>query len=160
MSGFKEFKYEIMLVGDAGAGKTAFLERLATGAFKRNYIATLENTVHVLSFELNDNRVVTLRVTDTSGQRFGNQIEGKDGVIIMYDQSSRVSRKNVEFYKNVMGNVPVLIVGNKSDTGKKFVGRSDDVVMSVMSCVGLYEPLLNMIRTLVHDPTTNFSWVV
>jgi len=108
---------KLLLVGDGGVGKTSWVKTL-TGEnrnFEKKYIATLG--VEVKNFGFFD-------IWDIAGQeKYSGLQDGYflngDCAIIMFDLTSRTSYKNAKSWRrrimNVCGNIPTLLVGNKSD---------------------------------------------
>jgi GTP-binding nuclear protein Ran len=116
-------QYKIVLVGDGGVGKSTFLKRQLTGEFERKYIATQGVDVSSLVFNTNYG-ILTFKVWDCAGQEkfrnvMGEYCRNAEGVIAMYDLTSRVSSTNVSYWithvRTLVANVPVVICGNKHD---------------------------------------------
>lgn len=114
--------YKIVLVGDAGSGKTTFLNRIRTGEFEKKYIATQGVDVIPLTFNTNYG-VIVFKVWDTAGQeKFGGLREkyyqNADAAIAMYDLTKK-SQNNilqwVDNVRNVLPDIPFIICGNKCD---------------------------------------------
>jgi len=115
--------FKLILVGDAGVGKTTFVKRHLTGEFEKKYIATIGVEVHPLKFSTNRG-LICFNVWDTAGQekfgglRDGYYIQGQCA-IIMFDVTARQTYKNVPNWHRdivrVCDNIPVVLVGNKVD---------------------------------------------
>lgn len=117
-------QFKLIMVGDGAVGKTTFVKRHVTGEFERKYIPTLGVDVHPLVFHTNFGKLI-FNVWDTAGQeKFGGLRDGYyikgDCAILMFDVGSRVSYRNIpNWYRDVtrvLGNVPIVLVGNKVDT--------------------------------------------
>jgi GTP-binding nuclear protein Ran len=67
MASTNPLRFKIVLVGDAGTGKSTYLKRLLTGEFEKHYIATLGVDVHPLTFHTNYGPIV-FQCWDTAGQ--------------------------------------------------------------------------------------------
>lgn len=115
--------FKIVLVGDGGVGKTAFIKRHMKGTFEKKYIATIGVEVHPLVFNTNQGNI-TFNIWDTAGQeKFGGLRDGyyiaSVGCMAFFDVTSRVSFKNVtNWIRNVMRvqpNIPLVLCGNKVD---------------------------------------------
>jgi GTP-binding nuclear protein Ran len=110
--------FNIMLVGDAGVGKSSYIERVKTGKFLKKYLATYgakkNNDININNINFN--------IIDTSGQENSKiQYNGRlDGIIIMFSVTSIISYKNIKFwYEKVIkqyGKTPIIICGNKVDS--------------------------------------------
>jgi GTP-binding nuclear protein Ran len=110
-------KKRILIVGDGGVGKSTFLKRYRTGEFTTQYIPTQGH----LEYQLNKPHEI-LTVIDTSGQEKYSPItiENVDGIIIMFDVTSKISYYNVPQWYATMRklygkDVPVILCGNKVD---------------------------------------------
>ena len=62
-----EKRFKILLVGDAQTGKSAYLKKLVTGVYERDYSPTIGLAVRELQFETSAGQIV-LDVWDTAGQ--------------------------------------------------------------------------------------------
>ena len=60
-------QFKLVLVGDGGTGKTAFVKRHLTGEFEKKYVATLGVEVHPLMFHTSRGPI-KFNVWDTAGQ--------------------------------------------------------------------------------------------
>lgn len=123
------YRYKIVIVGDAEVGKTAFVKRLLTGEFEKSYVATLGTEVHPLVFYTNYG-VVTFNVWEIAGRFPGNMVDayyvGAVAGIVMFDVTSQESYDNVPKYvkKMVRLGVPanrIVVVGTKVDDRKRVV---------------------------------------
>jgi GTP-binding nuclear protein Ran len=116
-------KFKVILVGDGGVGKTAFVRRHASGEFEKKYIATLGVEVHPIDFNTNYG-IIRFNMWDTAGQeKFGGLRDGYyilgNAVIAMFDVTNKLSMENTDKWisdvKNVCGDIPVILAGNKVD---------------------------------------------
>lgn len=123
--------YKVLLVGDGGVGKSAFLSKMKNNTFPKQYIATMGAEVHPIVI---GDRVY--KIWDTAGQeklsglRQGYYIEA-DAVIFMYSCDSVLTYRNlpnwVRDVQRVVSNIPYIIVnsllhgvlGAKKKNGKK-----------------------------------------
>lgn len=126
-----DYAFRILVIGDAGVGKTSITTRFVDNAFYAETIAT--NGVGVkrrvvpcgkLSIELN--------IIDTCGQELFRTVSRSiynnvDAVIVVYDQGNEKSFTNVQFWLrevDTYSNNPKchrVIVGNKVDSTKLVV---------------------------------------
>ena len=60
-------EYKLILVGNGGVGKTAYIKRIRTGEFEEKYFTTIGAEVHPISFETNYGKLI-FNVWDCSGQ--------------------------------------------------------------------------------------------
>lgn len=109
---------KVLLVGDAGVGKTELSERLNNKPFSQRYIPTIG-----VEFTRKDYDNLILEVWDLSGGDYSYTFErlqrGADALIICCDLSNRTSFNNLERYINDFraGNpkAPIIIAGTKQD---------------------------------------------
>ena len=119
----KDYAYKIVLVGDAGVGKTSMVQRFITGKFfplKK----TVGADISTLSFNLENNDRIRLQIWDFAGEeRFRNflpsYIRGAAGCIMCYDITRESSFTNLhEWHGIIVDNTedPLLVlVGCKYD---------------------------------------------
>ncbi|XP_037816280.1 ras-related protein Rab-43 [Lucilia sericata] len=119
-----DFLFKVVLIGDAGTGKTCIVERFKTG----NFIERHGNTIGV-DFSMKtiniEGKLVKLQIWDTAGQERFRTItqsyyRSANGVILVYDITSRESFSNLqkwieEVRRYTASNVMLIVVGNKSD---------------------------------------------
>jgi Ras-related protein Rab-1A len=124
--------YKVLLLGDAGVGKTSFLIRFVDGQFMPDSIATIGVDYKVKNVLLDD-KPHKLEIWDTAGQeRFrtitSSYYRGAHGVIIMYDVTNEKSFDSVkqwllEVDRYATGTVNKIIVGNKSDLQNRVISH-------------------------------------
>lgn len=117
-------KFKLILLGDAGVGKTSLLARFMYDTFDSTYAATigidfLSKTMHV------QDTTIRLQLWDTAGQeRFRSlvpsYIRDSHVAVVVYDVSSKASFDSVatwaEYVRRERGQQAVLVlVGNKND---------------------------------------------
>ena len=154
--------YKIILAGDAGVGKTTYIERLLKGGFMKNYVATLGVDVFVLAINTNYGKII-LDIWDTAGQeRFKGLGEGyftySDGAIVMFDTTSKITFENVNSWTSSIRNqdkgknIPIVIYGNKFDLERGERGvigvRANYPKISCRSCYNLYGPIVDILRKI------------
>ena len=115
-------RFKIIVAGDAGVGKSTFIQRHLTSNFNVKYEPTLGVDVHPLHLNTTYGPVV-LDLWDTAGQeKYGGLGEkySKDakGLLVMYDINSGTSYKHVAGWikttLKVSPEIPVVVCGNKS----------------------------------------------
>ncbi len=122
------YVYKICVVGDAGVGKSATVNRWSTGTFKANYQVTVgvQHSTRSVSFDTNGNPLVAkLIIWDMGGQDTFRTIrpifyKSAKAVILMFDMNNRASFDALnnwvqEADKSVGMRVPFVLVGNKAD---------------------------------------------
>jgi len=114
----EEKKYKVLIVGDAGVGKTSYIKRLSSGEFIKRYIPTFGCEIHSLILE---EKNVCFDVYDFAGQEKLFSLEdaqyiGASGAIVMYSVDSRVSFKSIKHWiqkLNAFGIKNIIVCGNK-----------------------------------------------
>ncbi|KAL3797375.1 hypothetical protein HJC23_010501 [Cyclotella cryptica] len=170
-------KFNVLLVGGGGVGKTSLGCRLKTGAFVDKDSCTFGVDTWDIQFQTNRDDHIHVSLFDFGGQNRGGpirveQYRGKsaDGAIIMYDVLCRASKKEVnavlEDCLTACESIPIVIVGNKVDsideeTKTKVIKEWEKMTkvgkarpffpMSVKGNVGLLEPFQYLMRHLTGD---------
>ncbi|XP_030077494.1 ras-related protein Rab-44 [Microcaecilia unicolor] len=116
--------YKVLFVGDTNVGKTSFLNRLHDGLYRRDMTATIGLDYRIKTLTVDD-KSFALQLWDTAGQERYHSITKQffrkaDGVIVMYDVTSRPSFVAVRYWidciKEKAGEeVLTLLLGNKID---------------------------------------------
>ena len=116
-------EYKVVVVGDGKVGKTSFVQVHRLGACDTWYTPTMGAEVHPIVFKTTRGPV-TLKMWDTAGQaKLAGLVEGyyvgADAAILMYSTDSQDSYNRLtrydELLTRVVGNVPRVVVGGKSD---------------------------------------------
>lgn len=118
--------YKIVLVGDAAIGKTAILRNIKGCEFEKRYISTIGCELHPIVMK--PSSAVSYTFWDTPGQekysdKFTNYFKNANLVVLVYDITSSNSYKNIgkwiELIKTTSSTIPIVLVGNKSDSTRK-----------------------------------------
>jgi len=128
----KKIKLKLLLLGDAGVGKTSILNKYLKNKFEENYITTLgiessNKTIKTNKFE------IVLQIWDTAGQERFQSISksyynGSNGVIFVYDVTKKQSFEGLKSWINtteLYGVCEKIICGNKIDKKKREVSLSE-----------------------------------
>lgn len=117
--------FKLVVVGNAGVGKTTFIKRHLTGEFEKAYNPTMGVDVHTLTLRTNHGQLV-FNVWEVGGQGKYDEnrkqyYQGANAVLVMADITS-VSSKQATFswlteVRNVAGTIPAVICYNKNDIG-------------------------------------------
>ena len=123
-SGAYSTTFKLLVVGDAGVGKTCLITRFVDDVFSSTCKSTIGVDFKATTIEM-DGRPVQLQVWDTAGQeRFRalttSYYRGAHGVIMVYDVTDQSSFdhltswiKDVDLYSGE--EVTKLLIGNKDD---------------------------------------------
>ncbi|XP_041316560.1 EF-hand calcium-binding domain-containing protein 4B [Pyrgilauda ruficollis] len=120
--------FKIVFVGNSSVGKTSFLRRFCEDRFFPGTAATVGVDYNVRTVTVDRTRVA-LQLWDTAGQERYRSITKQffrkaDGVIVMYDITSKdtftaVKQWLISIEEATGENVPVLLLGNKTDNEKE-----------------------------------------
>ncbi len=149
---------KIVLLGDGCTGKSTFFHKLNTMdkpdyKFPKNYKATETFDFNRINLDTNFGKL-TIDLWDTAGQETKGSLrdaylKGADAVLLLYDVTKPKSIENItkwlEQVKRVCPNVPVAVVGNKSDT---FANVQQSEVVKLREC--------NLQRDVGHKNIKNF----
>jgi small GTP-binding protein len=115
--------YKVVVLGSAGVGKTALLDRVANNVFNNTQIPTVG--AQYVSVEMKvENEVCTFELWDIAGQEVFRSLVGfytRDaaGVFLVFDLTHRQSYTDLpqwlELLQESAPTVKVIIFGNKSD---------------------------------------------
>lgn len=117
-------EYKLVVVGGGGVGKSALTIQLIQSHFVDEYDPTIEDSYRKQCTV--DNEQVVLDILDTAGQEEylamrEQYMRTGEGFLLVYAINSRNSMEELQtFYEQIQRvkdseNVPVLVVGNKSD---------------------------------------------
>ncbi|TFG12215.1 MAG: GTP-binding protein [Promethearchaeota archaeon] len=123
-----DFLFKSIVVGDGGVGKTALTLRFSKGFFTEDYKMTIGVDFHVKTIELDtkDGPIhCKLQLWDTGGQERFSSIRpmyyrGSLGAVLVFDLTNSASFEHLpqwieEVRANIKAEIPLLLVGNKSD---------------------------------------------
>ncbi|KAK0657886.1 P-loop containing nucleoside triphosphate hydrolase protein [Cercophora newfieldiana] len=132
--------YTITLIGDGGVGKSSMASQLClgmTGSDRADY--TIQDC-YILNMTI-DNETCPVQIIDTSGQEdyqvlLQDAIDDGDGIIVVFSldsaQSFNRAKQLADLAKTTKGyvastsdQIPVALVGNKSDLGGREVGSRE-----------------------------------
>jgi small GTP-binding protein len=128
MSKEEIISFKILLLGDSGVGKTAFILRFCEDKFEEDSLTTI-GLDQKNKFVKRGDKKLELHIWDTAGQeRFRsiakNCYKGADGIILMYDISKYETFKQIKTWINNIkesidiDKIALLVVGNKCDMPK------------------------------------------
>lgn len=119
----------ILLLGDAGVGKTTFLTRHSSGKFEARYIPTIGMEMHLLAFHC-----VVFNILELAGQE---KFRGTgpypdyhpDAIIIMFDVTSNLTWNSavahwLRMARSFGSGIPIVLCGNKVDIAGRKVKAS------------------------------------
>jgi small GTP-binding protein len=123
-----DYLFKSIVVGNGGVGKTALTLRFSKGFFTEDYKMTIGVDFHVktISIDSNEGPIRSkLQIWDTGGQERFSSIRpmyyrGSLGALLIFDLTNSSSFDSLpgwieEVRANVKTEIPLLLVGNKSD---------------------------------------------
>jgi GTP-binding nuclear protein Ran len=167
--------FNVIILGDGGVGKTAFLTRHLTGDFEQQYNPTIEEKYIPLKFKTNIGDI-QFNCCDTNGQGVYNDLnvdcyKNAQAAIIMFDVTSRLTYKNVEEYYNRIvnhcaKNIPIILCGNKVDCQDRKV-KPSQIKFHIKKNINYYDvssksnynfekPFLDILRSLSNNSEVTF----
>jgi small GTP-binding protein len=116
---------KLAIIGDSNVGKSNFLFKFIEGQFSPLHVATIgfDYKSRVVTLPKSKKRV-KLQIWDTAGQEKymsvnKNLFQRVQGVILMYDITSRETFERLNIWLNIIkqmtNDIPIVLVGNKLD---------------------------------------------
>ncbi len=143
-----DFLFKIIMIGDSGIGKPAFLLRFTDDSFTANHLTTIgvDFKIKIINFE---DKTIKLQIWDTAGsERFRTitktYYKGAHGIILMYDVTNRNSFENIRNWMkqidaNVTKSVKKVLVGHKCDEPGRVVTEEEGKKMAEEYNIGFFE---------------------
>ena len=138
MSNQNQYSLKIILLGEAGVGKTCILNRFVKNEFSKEYKATIGSDFASTQVKIVDSDV-TLNIWDTAGQERFKSLgptfyRGSNCCILVYDVTKKVSFTAIKNWRNEFihqmelsnpDDFPFLLLGNKSDLESHVISYED-----------------------------------
>ncbi|KAJ8047768.1 Ras-related protein Rab-43 [Holothuria leucospilota] len=152
-----DYLFKIVLIGDAGVGKTCVVQRFKSGTFLEKQHSTIgvDFTMKTLTI---DGKKVKLQVWDTAGQERFRTItqsyyRSANGVIIAYDITKKDTFSNVprwidDVQKYAGDNVVQILIGNKKD-----LENIREVDFSEAQALAAHHDMMECLETSAKDST-------
>lgn len=115
---------KVIVVGDSGVGKSAFLQRITLGRFEENFLSSTVGVDYKIVSLSHETNTFQLQIWDSAGQeRYGEIVsrffKGSHAAIFMFDLTNRSSFRHLESWMNkIESSSPCamrIVVANKSD---------------------------------------------
>jgi small GTP-binding protein len=123
---------KIILLGDGEVGKTSLIRRFVLDKYDDKYILTIGTKITGKNLQIgadNKNYNLNLQIWDILGQKgftklHHSSFKGTDGVLLVADITRKDTLMNLAKYwipkvHNLVGDVPLIILANKSDLTDK-----------------------------------------
>ena len=119
---------KIMILGNAGVGKTSILEQYVNKTFTGNYKVTIGADFLTRDLEIDGNKI-KLQIWDTAGQEKYRSLgiayyRGADACMLVYDLTDKASFKDLDKWNEAflaqlteekVKGFPTILLGNKAD---------------------------------------------
>ncbi|OMJ69802.1 hypothetical protein SteCoe_32363 [Stentor coeruleus] len=124
-----DYLYKIVLVGEAGVGKTHLLSRYVKGTLPKNPTSTIGVEFATRTVPLMTGGTVRAQIWDTAGQERYKSITSAHyrravGALLVYDVTNEKSFMNIKKWlddlkENAETDIIIMLVGNKIDLCEK-----------------------------------------
>ncbi|UCC20073.1 MAG: GTP-binding protein [Promethearchaeota archaeon] len=132
-----EYSNKLILCGDFQVGKTSLIRRFVENKFEKDYISTIGVQISKKTVLLSEKTKLNFIIWDVGGQekfdlnraRFYN---GANAAFIVIDRTrinnlDSIEKWNNDIKKAVHRNIPIVVVGNKSDLIDEIVISEDEI---------------------------------
>ncbi len=143
-----DYAFKIITLGSPAVGKTSLIRRFADNKFLEDYKTTLGVDITTKNIILKKEIYVTLLCVDPGGQDFFGKLRpvyyrGARGAVILFDLTRRSTFEDLhhwkaEFQSEVGEDIPLSIVGNKSDLEPQVTDEEIKEVADLFKCKKWY----------------------
>jgi len=154
---------KVIVVGDAGVGKTSLIQQLTHHKFSERVMPTLGVDFSAKNLPSIDKSTIRLHLWDVAGQERYRclsraYLKGCQAAVVVFDVTRPDTFKHVEIWKRDIdtkcGPIPSLLLGNKNDCSfdisQKELQRVSDF-LNFTSCSFIsakqFKPLVTMVKT-------------
>ena len=119
-----DYSFKMIVVGDAGVGKSCLTSKASKGIFEESYAATIGFEFLAFNVKLND-KVVKLQIWDTCGQEIYRSLissfyKNSSLAMMVYAINNKESFTHIESWLKEVKlqsnpDVKIFLIGNKSD---------------------------------------------
>ncbi|HMF34456.1 MAG TPA: GTP-binding protein [Candidatus Lokiarchaeia archaeon] len=137
-----KWKYKICLFGAGAVGKTSLIIRFIRSSFNDSLKKTIGTNFLIKDVEI-DNNAVRLLIWDIGGQAAFSTMrrvyfKGSNGAIGVYDVTSQESLLKIPGWvssiKKAVGNIPMILIGNKIDLERKVTYEEGKELADRLGC--------------------------
>ncbi|MHA1196859.1 MAG: GTP-binding protein [Promethearchaeota archaeon] len=133
-----KFSAKLIITGDYGVGKTSLIKRFVENTFQKEYISTIGIEISKKTISMSENTELNFIIWDIGGQSLKMTphrhkfYEGASAAFIVIDRTRSNPIKSVEQWYNdmikfVSPNIPIVIIGNKSDLSDEVVVNEEEL---------------------------------
>lgn len=133
-----EYSHKLILTGDYQVGKTSLIRRFVKNQFEKDYVSTIGVQISKKSINITDKVRMNFILWDIGGQvqqmapyraKFYN---GANAAFIVIDRTRESSLSSVKkWYDDIKNsipkNIPIVLVGNKSDLKAETMIKEEDI---------------------------------
>lgn len=172
-----DYIFKLLIIGSLGTGKTAITERFTNNRFNHVHNSTIGVDFSSVLTTVNNTDRIKIHLWDTAGNRaFGPIINsyyrGVAGFVIVFDITKRKSFESINHWYNQIiehsdnENMPILLIGNKSDLSSKRKVSFEEATMvaktmnmiyfetSAKDDINIYEAFLSLIKKIYEGMDT------
>ena len=116
--------FKLIIIGDAGVGKSSILKRAVKNIFEESYQATIGFEFLLMHFQVNDLKI-KFQIWDTCGQEmYRSLVQGfyhnTSLALLVYDINKKPTFESLDIWlkdlkQHTEQDLPVFIIGNKND---------------------------------------------
>lgn len=143
-----DFTKKVIITGDYQVGKSSIIRTFTKNEFTDDYISTLGVEISKKDYNLNEKTKITFVIWDIAGQiqymaPYRAQFySGANAAFIVIDRTRQGNIKSIKSWyaditKDLPSNIPIVIVGNKSDLKDKII-ISEEEIKSVADELGFH----------------------
>ena len=142
-----DFSFKIVLIGDKNVGKSQIFNRFVKNCFEENHKSTIGMEIGTKLFE-REKQKINIQLWDTMGEEQYKSLakiyyKGAMGALTVFDLTNKDSFLNVlkwieNIKQNTLENVPIIIVGNKSDLVDKRIVKEEEAKLMAINNSYLY----------------------
>lgn len=140
---------KLVVIGEAGVGKTSVVRRYCEGTFLEGYKTTIGSDFYAKYLHCEDGIPLILSIWDLAGEeRFAfvmeNFMKGAKGALLVFDLTrKRTFLKLADWLQMLQrgaGAVPIILIGNKSDLiDSRFVSPDEAKAFSENNAIAYFE---------------------
>lgn len=118
-----DYKFKLSLLGEASVGKTSLILRFVKNYFAEDLKSTIGTNFMIKQVDI-DGKMVQLLIYDIGAQKIftsmrAKYFQGSNASIAVFDLTSKETLlalpEWISSIRDVCGNIPVIMVGNKND---------------------------------------------
>jgi len=151
-----DFSFKIVIVGDTGVGKTCLLKRYESDEFDESYSVTIGGDFINVNYLVNSTYQVKVQIWDTCGlEQYRSLVrlyfKGSNAALLTYDIAQK-STKPIriwyeELHENMQEDIPIFLVGTKSDTVTSKDKKKDDEIQILLKQYGFSNHFITSSKT-------------